>query len=291
MRTVIVIPLKRVTLSSSRPTVPETVNAMAQSLRDLGLINPITVRPTKVYDGAIFVPGYQVVAGNHRVAAARALGWEEIEAFEIPDDDRIDHELREIDENLCRAELTPAQRSYALLRRKELWEMRQAESGTICSTLGDPKTGRGNTQFASDTSQSTGHTKQDINRHISRAEALGEDLLDVAGTSLDKGVELDALKAMPEPERKELIQRAKAGEKVTARIAQAASPEPASEKTARVMRALEALADLPGDMKAGEFAQSLSEDLGLKASTKALMGIDVALALRSVLIRAPRKVA
>ena len=41
-----------------------------------------------------------------------------------------------------------------------------------------------------------------------RAEALGDDIDRLVGTSLDKGVELDALKAMPEPERKELIERA-----------------------------------------------------------------------------------
>jgi len=39
-------------------------------------------------------------------------------------------------------------------------------------------------------------TKQSINQHLARAEALGDDLDKVAGTSLDKGVELDALKAM-----------------------------------------------------------------------------------------------
>ena len=36
-------------------------------------------------------------------------------------------------------------------------------------------------------------TKQAINQHIARAEALGDDLPRVTGTSLDKGVEMDAL--------------------------------------------------------------------------------------------------
>lgn len=67
------------------------------------------------------------------------------------------------------AELTPAQRAYAIKRRKEIWEIRSGESGTTCSTL--PKTGRGNTQFAADTAEATGQSKQDINRHVSRAEA------------------------------------------------------------------------------------------------------------------------
>ena len=42
----------------------------------------------------------------------------------------------------------------------------------------------------------TAHTRDDLDR--------------IQGTSLDKGVEMDALKALPEPERKELIDRAAA---------------------------------------------------------------------------------
>lgn len=74
-----------------------------------------------------------------------------------------------------------------------IWEALNPESGTICSTFG----GRGNIAFAADTAATTGETKRDINRQIARAEALGDDLNRIAGTSLDKGVELDALKDMP----------------------------------------------------------------------------------------------
>lgn len=75
--------------------------------------------------------------------------------------------------------------------------------------------------FAAETAAVTGESKSQVNRHVARAEALGDDLDRLAGTSLDKGVELDALKAMPEPERKALIERAVAGEIVTARAAPA----------------------------------------------------------------------
>jgi hypothetical protein len=43
-----------------------------------------------------------------------------------------------------------------------------------------------------------------------RGEALGDDLGGVTGTSLDKGVDLDALAKLPKDERKGLIDRAKA---------------------------------------------------------------------------------
>ncbi|MDW7748167.1 hypothetical protein [Halomonas sp.] len=135
--------------------------------------------------------------------------------------DQLPHDQLEIDENLIRAELTAAQRASAIKRRKALWEQRHgapAESGKTVSTLSEePKTGRGHKQFATETAERTGQTKQSINQHVSRAEALGDDLDAVTGTSLDKGVELDALKAMPPEERAPLIERARAGEPVTAR--------------------------------------------------------------------------
>jgi hypothetical protein len=45
---------------------------------------------------------------------------------------------------------------------------------------------------------------------------LGDDLNNIVGTSLDKGVELDALVKMAPSARREIIRRAKAGEKVSA---------------------------------------------------------------------------
>lgn len=95
--------------------------------------------------------------------------------------------------------------------------------------------GRGNTSFAAETEAVSGESKRRINEHLARAEAIGDDLERVTGTSLDKGVELDALKAMPEPERKELIDRAAAGEKVSARVSQKSDTPPMHERLLSVI--------------------------------------------------------
>lgn len=47
--------------------------------------------------------------------------------------------------------------------------------------------------FAASTAAAAGMTKQAINRHLARAEALGDDLPRVTGTSLDKSDAVDAL--------------------------------------------------------------------------------------------------
>ncbi|TCP19544.1 hypothetical protein [Simplicispira metamorpha] len=111
--------------------------------------------------------------------------------------EHLQAELIEIDENLCRSELTASQRSGYTKRRKEIWEALNPEpspdygqedgagacteeSGTTCPTLASPKTGRGNTQFAAETAAITGQSKRTINRNVARAEALGDDLPEVS---------------------------------------------------------------------------------------------------------------
>lgn len=214
MNSLVSIDLRKLRASGQpRPLVTDYLDRLAASLRELGLIQPITVRRAVVMDDGIATDGYQIVAGHHRVAAARSLGWVDIPAIVIETDEYLRAELVEIDENLCRSELTVAQRSAAIKRRRQIWEALHPETGRNPPSSG----GRGHVSFAADTERATGESKRRTNEHLSRAEALGDDIEAVVGTSLDKGVELDALKSMPEPERKELIQRAKAGEKVSAR--------------------------------------------------------------------------
>jgi hypothetical protein len=87
-------------------------------------------------------------------------------------------------------------------------------SGKFCHT-GSLATD--NLSVATATAESTGKGERTIRRVAARGEALGDDLGTVTGTSLDKGVELelDALAKLPKDERKGLIDRAKAGERVT----------------------------------------------------------------------------
>lgn len=202
------------TQDGARPLVEPAIAALAESIERLGLLQPVIVQETKILRGGIFVGGYRLIAGRHRVEACRRLGWQTIDAIELGDEvGYLEKELIEIDENLCRAELTPAQRASAIKRRKQIWEALHPEGGNTVPTLG----GKQQVGFAADTCAAAGLTKRAVNEHLSRAEALGDDLAKVAGTSLDKGVELDALKAMPAAERAPLIERARAGEQVTAR--------------------------------------------------------------------------
>src|SRR5262249_49040226 len=163
------------------------------------LQNPISVYAPDAERGAPVL-----LAGAHRLAAYQLLGREEIPCVYVEDLDEIGREIWTLDENLCRAELTPAQDAKHLARRKELFDLK---GGTNCTTLG----GNQKIGFAKDAAQKIGRSRHEINRAIARAEAIpGID--DIAGTSLDKGVELDALAKLPPDQQRRLVQRAKNGE-------------------------------------------------------------------------------
>lgn len=227
--------------SSARDINTSAVSGIAASMKEIGQLTPIFVKRANVPIKGVMEPGYLLIAGNHRVEAARQLGWSEIDA-RVMVGESLEAELIEIDENLCRAELTASQRASAIKRRKQIWEALHPEEIEVEKVF-PPQSYAGQLGgarpqekgFAASTAAAAGMTKQAINQHLSRADALGDDLDRIHGTSLDKGVELDALKSMPEPERKELIDRAAAGEKVSARASQKSDePEPEKPKQSSV---------------------------------------------------------
>jgi hypothetical protein len=70
--------------------------------------------------------------------------------------------------------------------------------------------------FSKATAAATGKSERDVQRAAKRGKVLGESAPRLAGTSLDKGEELDALVKMPAEQRELLMAKAVAGEQVTA---------------------------------------------------------------------------
>lgn len=104
----------------------DAVARLAGSMRDIGLQQPITIRiaDLMVLDGQEVEGVPVLVAGSHRLAAAKALGWSHIDCIEI-DDDALTAELWEIAENLHRHDLTKEQRDQHIRRYAELIEARR----------------------------------------------------------------------------------------------------------------------------------------------------------------------
>lgn len=106
----------------------DAVDRLAASMRDIGLRQPISVRVVDemMVDGYLTAGVPILVAGAHRLAAAKALGWTHIDCIEV-EDDPIAAELWEIAENLHRCDLSKEQRDAHIRRYAELLEKRRAE--------------------------------------------------------------------------------------------------------------------------------------------------------------------
>lgn len=90
------------------------VRSLAESLQIVGQLQPITVARREYGN-------YRMIAGLHRLEAAKLLGWETIEAQEF-EGDVVAAELAEIDENLMRNDLTVLEQGEHLQRRNEILE-------------------------------------------------------------------------------------------------------------------------------------------------------------------------
>ena len=166
------------------------VEALAESIREVGLLDPIAVAP----EG----DGYALIAGMHRLEAARLLGWTEIPATVLALDQhrRI---IAECDENLCAPSLTPAERAEFTRRRKAAYEALHPEtthggdrkSDQVANLATRSETPR----FTADTAAATGQSERAVQRDAERGEKVSDEALAlIKGTRLDTGRYLDSIK-------------------------------------------------------------------------------------------------
>ena len=165
--------------------------------------------------------GYSLITGWHRLEAARKLTHLDIHAFILDGIDADRAALIEIDENLVRADLSPAERAIHLRERKRLYEKAHPET----KPGGDRKSAQAKSnrqngdlnRFTKDAEIKTGKSERSVQREVERAAKI-PGLAEAIGTSLDTGDQLDALAKLPETKQRDLIKRAKAGERIDAKV-------------------------------------------------------------------------
>ena len=97
----------------------EAIEELAESIREYGIIQPITVR-------ALDKGYYQIIAGERRWRAAREAGLKEVPVRIIEADDRLASELALI-ENLQREDLNPIEEALGYQRLMEEYTMTQEQ--------------------------------------------------------------------------------------------------------------------------------------------------------------------
>ena len=153
-----------------RAAVPEHIEELSKSIAEVGLLNPITVDRD-----------FTLIAGLHRLEAAKLLGWTEIECT-VSSLEGLQAELAELDENFIRSELSAVEYGELLLRRKEIYESLHPETKKGPAQGEGMKRAAGNDlsgtmplrskSFTADTSEKLGVSKTTIERQIRIAEKL-----------------------------------------------------------------------------------------------------------------------
>ena len=111
------VPIFQIKVNDGRREAdPEGIQELADSISQVGLINPITIDQE-----------YTLIAGLHRLEAAKLLGWTEIECT-VSSLEGLLAELAEVDENVVRKDLSAVEYSDLLLRRKEIYEALHPET-------------------------------------------------------------------------------------------------------------------------------------------------------------------
>ena len=117
------LPISQVESCASQPRKqfdPESLADLADSIREHGIIQPLTVR--KLQSGY-----YQIIAGERRWRAARMAGLTQVPAIVIEADDRKAMELAMI-ENLQREDLNPIEEAEGYQVLMSQYNMTQEET-------------------------------------------------------------------------------------------------------------------------------------------------------------------
>ena len=117
------LPISQVESCASQPRKqfdPDALADLADSIREHGIIQPLTVR--KLQSGY-----YQIIAGERRWRAARMAGLDQVPAIVIEADDRKAMELAMI-ENLQREDLNPMEEAEGYQQLMSQYNLTQEET-------------------------------------------------------------------------------------------------------------------------------------------------------------------
>jgi ParB/RepB/Spo0J family partition protein len=214
-----------VVLPRRRQPTNEQVETLRKSLLENGLLSPISLRiPEHLeVDGRRLDGRPVLVFGATRLAAAKALGWEEILA-DIVDGTEIDFLKAQIAENLHRAELTALERNEQLAAYERLLQDEaRAEQEPKCEDVSAGEL------FAASCRKKVGHRPKGSISPTSRRTAAAE--LGVDEKALRRAEKIAALS----PEAKDAARTTGLDENQRALLEVAEEPTP-SNQVAKIYR-------------------------------------------------------
>lgn len=173
------------------------VRKLADSIKELGLLNPVTVDKGNI-----------LIAGLHRLEAVKLLEWSEIECT-VSSLEGLQAELAEIDENIVRNDFSAIEYGEMLLRRKEIYETlhpdvkhggdRKSEKIKATKCRFDSAK-----SFVQDTAEKLGVVPRTVERQIQTAKKLTPETKEIikgADTKITKKAALKLSRLEPEQQK------------------------------------------------------------------------------------------
>lgn len=235
MTTLATIPIDMIEFGSRLRDISEAqVEALGNSIADVGILNPVTVYARQIVQNGILVDGYGLVAGAHRVEACKRLGLVDVPAHVVQLGE-LERQIAECDENLCSTVLSKTERALFTKRRKDAYEALhpEAKHGAIGNgrekscQVGDSTSDR----FTADTAAKTGQSERAVQRDAERGSKISMPALAlVKGSKLDNGTYLDSLKGTPKSDQVNKV-KADLSSGISRRFKQA--PDPIHEDDAK----------------------------------------------------------
>ena len=204
-----------------RPVDLDQVVLIAASIEEVGLKQPIVVRPAG--------EGYRLTIGAHRLAAVKALGWTDLKVGPqvlIREEDEHDAKISEIDENLARHELNALDRAMFLAERRRLYE----DKSRVAAKGGDRKSEKFKTQtlrmdfsprFTAEVADKVGLSERTIQLALRIASGLDREAMQaLRGTRIERNqAELLALVELPVAQQRSAAKELASGAAKTVREA------------------------------------------------------------------------
>ena len=178
------------------------VDELAESIKEQGLINPITINNHS-----------ELLAGLHRLEACKKLGFIDIDCNILPHLN-LDAELIEIDENLIRNELTALENGDCLRRRKEIYEIKFPETKQgIAGGKARQNSASEKNSFAKDTALKTGLSPRTIQQGVQIGNIIPEVKEKILNLPIaDKKIELLQLSRLEPAKQAEAVDKYISGE-------------------------------------------------------------------------------
>ena len=166
--------------------VDEDMDQLVQSIKERGIITPVTLRPKE--DGR-----YEIVSGHRRKKACELAGLDTVKA-EVREMTRDEAIILMVESNLQRSTILPSEKAFSYKMRREAMK-RQAgrPSQENYSPLGNNSLG---TKSSDEMAEEVGESKNTIFRYIRLTELIPEllQLVDESRIAFRPAVELSYLK-------------------------------------------------------------------------------------------------